>query len=127
MSSLPCHNLSPRVGSLFFPPHHISSISTLRWPIPSFGSPIKEWIDYNLVGVGSGHLTLFRVTVEISSQTLPPPPLFSSHLSPAPFPALEAALKLVHAFGECGTQYQSLVVEGVFPGIVEALHQVRLF
>lgn len=42
----------------------------------------------------------------------------------APFPPLEAALKLVHAFGECGTQYQSLVTDGVFPSILQAVHQV---
>ena len=32
----------------------------------------------------------------------------------------------MNAFGECGTQHQSLVTEGVFPRVIEAIHQVNL-
>lgn len=50
-----------------------------------------------------------------------PQPLYT-----APFPPLEAALRLVHAFGECGTHHQLLVTEGLFPRVIEAIHQSEI-
>ncbi len=41
----------------------------------------------------------------------------------APFPPLEAALRLVHAFSECGPANSKLVSEGTFPLLVQAIHQ----
>ena len=46
-----------------------------------------------------------------------------SPLSSAPFPATEAALKLVLAYGDCGVLNSSHVKEGAFPGVVKALHE----
>ncbi|CAE7393925.1 xpot, partial [Symbiodinium microadriaticum] len=50
-----------------------------------------------------------------------PQPLYT-----APFPELEAALRLVYSLGECGPQYNAILHEGMFPGIVEALHQSEI-
>lgn len=50
----------------------------------------------------------------------------SQPLYKAPFSPLEAALRLVYSFGESGTQFQALVNEGVFPNIIEALHQSEI-
>eukprot|EP01034_Spumella_vulgaris_P022267 gene22267-28381_t len=43
-------------------------------------------------------------------------------ISKAPFPPLEAALRLVHAFSECGPMNSKLVTEGTFPSLVRAIH-----
>lgn len=44
-------------------------------------------------------------------------------LSIVPFPALEAALRLVYSFAECGPQHNKLVNEDSFPQILTAIHQ----
>lgn len=44
-------------------------------------------------------------------------------LSSAAFPPLEAALRLVLSFSECGQKHNKLVNEGTFPALIAALHQ----
>lgn len=39
-----------------------------------------------------------------------------------PFPPLEAALRLVHAFSECGPSNAKYVNEGTFPPLIAAIH-----
>jgi hypothetical protein len=43
-------------------------------------------------------------------------------LSTAPYPPLEAALRLVHAFSECGPGHSKLLSDGAFPALIRALH-----
>lgn len=55
--------------------------------------------------------------------------VFSSMAQPfstVPFPVLEAALKLVHCFSESGPQNSLYFSEGIFPSLVNALHQTDL-
>ena len=40
----------------------------------------------------------------------------------APFAPLEAALRLVYSFSECGPQFNTLVNEGTFPALIAAIH-----
>mmetsp|Transcript_24391 Transcript_24391/g.35819 ORF Transcript_24391/g.35819 Transcript_24391/m.35819 type:complete len:1055 (+) Transcript_24391:112-3276(+) len=58
------------------------------------------------------------IAAVLSSQSQP---LYS-----APFPQLEAALRLVYSFAECGPSNTSFINEGMFPGILEALHQSNI-
>jgi len=39
---------------------------------------------------------------------------------------LEAALRLVHAFSECGPNHNKLLQEGIFPALVRALHDTDI-
>ena len=39
-----------------------------------------------------------------------------------PFPPLEAVLRLVHAFAECGSYFSELIASGVFPQLIAAIH-----
>eukprot|EP01038_Epipyxis_sp_PR26KG_P005330 gene5330-7396_t len=44
-------------------------------------------------------------------------------LSQAPYPMLEAALRLVYAFSECGPSHNTLIASGTFPALIQAIHQ----
>ena len=46
--------------------------------------------------------------------------------SPASFAPLEAALRLVYSFSECGPQFNTLVNEGTFPSLITAIHQTDI-
>lgn len=43
-----------------------------------------------------------------------------------PFPPLEAALRLVHAFSECGPSNAKYVNEGTFPALITAIHSTDI-
>lgn len=45
---------------------------------------------------------------------------------PAPFAPLEAALRLVYSFSECGPQFNTLVNEGTFPALIIAIHKTDI-
>ena len=44
----------------------------------------------------------------------------------APFAPLEAALRLVYSFSECGPQFNTLVNEGTFPALIVAIHKTDI-
>lgn len=54
------------------------------------------------------------------------PRSFHFHYSTAPYPPLEAALRLVHAFSECGPAHNKLLNEGTFPQLIRALQETDI-
>jgi hypothetical protein len=49
-----------------------------------------------------------------------------SNIFLASFAPLEAAMRLVYSFSECGPQFNTLVNEGTFPALIAAIHQTDI-